>query len=202
MLYDLYLRLLSFYHVNKFKSFKTESDNSIIQYANAHWGEAAIEAIVKYAGVNINEVDKLGHSALHHAAMDGNEKNLKLLLRLGADINLATKDGQTALHEAIMFDQIGAVKILLNAGANVNQPNNDGWTALHEAAWQGDPATVELLSGADCNALSKSGETALDVTKKWNNLDAYKALMDSIGCVESQISNDASDLLCGADGVC
>ena len=41
------------------------------------------------AGVNVDQVDKLGRTALFTACLEGHENVAELLLRYGADVNLS-----------------------------------------------------------------------------------------------------------------
>lgn len=67
---------------------------------------------------------------------------------------------------------------LYKAGCNVNAADNDGRTPLMYAAWYRAPTAVRLLlmSGADIKARDKSGMTALDLARQFDNREIMKLL--------------------------
>jgi ankyrin repeat protein len=106
-------------------------------------------------------VDKL--SLLFHAARDGLDATVRLLLDRGADIHAKNWYGLTALHLAAGRGHEATVRLLLDRGANIHAKNYEDRTALHLAALDGLDATVRLLldRGADIDSKNNSGSTAL-----------------------------------------
>jgi hypothetical protein len=125
----------------------------------------------------IDSVDEYNRTALHHAAISGDEQEIVTLCKNGANINAQDHNGATPLHHASDAGQVAAVKRLLQAGADINAQDNEGITALHYSAsgkhfisvpnnWNKVPGRAgvarELLcAGADMNAQNKDGYTAL-----------------------------------------
>lgn len=70
-------------------------------------------------GVNINERNKEGVSALMIAAYEGHGKIVKKLLDKGAEINNASKSNNTALSYAAAKDHWNVVNVLLDYKADV-----------------------------------------------------------------------------------
>jgi hypothetical protein len=69
---------------------------------------------------NVDEVDHLGRTALHWAALSGSDEVLSLLLRNGASIDQQdTLDGLTALHYAAFYGHIKSTRLLVCAGASM-----------------------------------------------------------------------------------
>ncbi|XP_046645013.1 uncharacterized protein LOC124334464 [Daphnia pulicaria] len=65
--------------------------------------------------VGINDCDKFGVTALHHAAMASNVTTARQLFERGADVNCPDKFGRTPLHLAAFFAKdINIVNVLLN----------------------------------------------------------------------------------------
>jgi hypothetical protein len=62
-----------------------------------NWTTLGIEALFKYANVDVNHVDENGHTALHIAANARSEASCRALLERGADPNLRDLDGCTPL---------------------------------------------------------------------------------------------------------
>jgi ankyrin repeat protein len=65
----------------------------------------------------------------------------------------------------VVLDKLDVVKALLNAKAEVNTPDFMGLTPLHHAVHNQNAEMVELLlkNGADCDAPTKKGDTALRI---------------------------------------
>jgi len=69
-----------------------------------------------------------GKTALHVAAMKGNEELVQMLCDLGADVDLADNDGNTPLHYASAWGHITIVQLLIERGRQYNLRNNEGFT--------------------------------------------------------------------------
>lgn len=136
-------------------------------------------------GININETDLNGKTAIHHALMskDTDEKAIEEILKLGIKINVKDIYGRNELYEAIKevdaeyspsdLDRRAAViRILANAGVDVNEGDMYGITPLHLATTRGDlEILVTLLdAGADVTKKTKSGATVLHWSCKIYNM--------------------------------
>jgi len=104
-------------------------------------------------GSKLDETDKKGSTALHHAVHNGDAASVKLLVDAGADLNAQDKNGYTALHYAVVNKNSEMVDLLLKAGADTKKQDNNGLSPLHAAVINGDAASVDLLlkAGADTN---------------------------------------------------
>jgi len=113
-----------------------------------------VAAFLKQDPKLINARDIGGKTALHWAALYGQEKVMELLLAEKADVNSLDEDGFTPLHWAATFNQSDAAKVLLanKADTNLKVPKY-GWTALRLTVIHGHMATAEALlnGGADPN---------------------------------------------------
>lgn len=125
-------------------------------------------------GMNINEMNAFGLTALHVASQTLAKEAIETLLRLGARVNLpAPTTGRSALHFATRSSSskggvtlaAGAecVELLLQKGADVRKRDHDGKEALHFASQGGreDLVTLLLDHGADVNSLTSQGESPL-----------------------------------------
>jgi ankyrin repeat protein len=113
-----------------------------------------VAAFLKQDPKLINARDSGGKTALHWAALYGQEKVMELLLAEKADVNSLDEDGFTPLHWSATFNQSDAVKVLLANKANMNlKVQKYGWTALRLTVIHGHMATAEALlnGGADPN---------------------------------------------------
>jgi len=81
-----------------------------------------IEAVKKAieVGLNINDVDKAGDTALEIATTEGLIDIVVLLIDKGADVNAKNPSGFTALHSAAFFRHKEIVEIFIQKGADVN----------------------------------------------------------------------------------
>lgn len=118
----------------------------------------------------INELDKTGCSALHHASRLGNREVVQILVRAGANINIKDgKDGMTPLMFAALKGQVECMRALLEPGGSkrndVNQRSNLGYTAIDCAVIGSDttPEGVRLLieHGASVSSRDLDGSTIL-----------------------------------------
>ena len=100
-----------------------------------------------------------GHTPLMRAALDGNTKRVKELIRQGADINQRDDNGRTALMFAVINTHYETLKVLLEYGADVNAKSNRGGTALMGAASAGDLRIVQALLGKGVDLHARLPET-------------------------------------------
>ncbi|KAF9226585.1 ankyrin [Gyrodon lividus] len=70
-----------------------------------------------------------GKTALHMAALKGNEELVRMLCDLGADFDLSDNKGNTPLHYASSWGHIPIVQLLIDRGCQFAARNNDGFTA-------------------------------------------------------------------------
>ena len=126
------------------------ADNTLLE--NAEKMIPITEYFLK-KGIDANEKDEWGNTALINACRSGYETIMKLLLDNGANVNDKTNDGQTALMYASQYKW--DAKWLLEKGANVNEKDKWGNTALTYAFDESNFDGVRLLlnHGSDINGL-------------------------------------------------
>jgi ankyrin repeat protein len=142
-------------------------ENEPILHAAAARGQWLVAEALLEAGLDPDQVDRTGQTALMKAAAGGHDKAVASLLRLGATPDLADRDGWTALVHAAAHPSSGsvaAIRDLVRAGAAVNRrAGANGKTALMIAAEKGNElATDELLRSGAQPDLTSGGKTALD----------------------------------------
>ena len=129
-------------------------------------------------GVNVNEKDEYGSTALIYAVKNNNSNCVKVLIDNGADVNIKNIVGNTPLTIASKKGNIKIVKTLLSSGADPNLKGKYGWTALMNAVVPGHVNVVEELleKGADPNIKNDSGTTALSIAEKLEKTEMLKLL--------------------------
>jgi ankyrin repeat protein len=146
-------------------------------------------------GADAAAVDGAGFTPLMSAASNCNLDAVGMLLSKGANVNAANmfagevKFGKiqlihlTPLMLAAPFCSADVMKTLLDAGAKVNAKDIRDMTPLMlaVASEHQDLAVVNLLlkAGADVDAKSNMGETALDWAEKFGNREVIAALTAS-----------------------
>jgi uncharacterized protein len=155
-------------------SIKNDKGESAFLLSGAHIMKTLIDK-----GIDINQRDNNGNTALMKAAWRCSVDNVRILLDKGADVNIKNNVGETALMSAIAAsceDQkyIDLVRALLDKGADINARTKEGKTALMMAAEDGKIGIVKALleRGADPNEKDIYGRTALDFVQKSNLMDS------------------------------
>ncbi|KAK3725918.1 Transient receptor putative cation channel sub A member 1 [Vermiconidia calcicola] len=86
----------------------------------ASWPNLEMAEFLLQQGLDPNEQDGSGRTALMSACLEDNEEATALLLRHGAATQIADKGGSTPLSEAARRNYVSIVKMLLAAGACVH----------------------------------------------------------------------------------
>lgn len=113
------------------------------------------------SGINPNERNSTGWTALHCLGMRGLPVMARLLVEDGADLEATDSLNETPLITACRFGNKKLVPTLIELGANVNHVAKEKHTALWYAiSSMKDRATVRLLieSGADANETYEYGD--------------------------------------------
>ncbi|KAL8976460.1 MAG: hypothetical protein Q9205_007534, partial [Flavoplaca limonia] len=105
-------------------------------------------------GVDVNQTNDRGITALMSAAEAGYIDTVRVLLAAGADVNKPDVDGWTALMQAATKGHNEIVQTLLDNEANLEAATRGGITSLLWTARNGFVSTVRLLvdKGANMNA--------------------------------------------------
>ena len=146
-------------------------------------------------GMNVNERDSLGGTALHDAAWAGDLRMAQLLLDWKADPNARHQEGgSTPLHYAVITNHPEFAALLLSRGADPKAASGSGATSLHLAANRGFTTIIELLlsKGLDVNLPDSNGLTALDEAAWKGELEVARLLLAKSARPQSALSAAAA----------
>lgn len=135
-------------------------------------GKLRVVEICVESGMDIDEADPNGFTALAMAAYNGHDEILELLIKNKATIDARDRQGNTPLIHAASGPYPTTVKLLLAAGAEIDAVDagiNGGehFTALMMAAAMGNIEVVKVLlaAGANKEMLDDDGESAIDFAR-------------------------------------
>ncbi|KAL3500389.1 hypothetical protein ACH5RR_039482 [Cinchona calisaya] len=129
-------------------------------------------------GMDPNELDSSGRTALHIAASKGTIECVLLLLDYGADPNRKDSDGNVPLWDAILGNHEAVIKLLIDNGANLSSGDVGGF-----ACFAVEQNNIELLKdiikyGGDVTLLNSLGTTALHTAISEENVEIVKFLIE------------------------
>lgn len=136
----------------------------------------SVEQLIR-KGVDVDQKDEKGVTALIFASAVGDLKIIDTLLQNGANVNARPKTGYTALMVAARAGKVDAVQRLIKAGADVNARTYMGeglaYTPLIAAAWadQPQPEAINFLlkSGAAKDRVSIINAVTLSKERKFES---------------------------------
>jgi ankyrin repeat protein len=168
---------------------RTKDGSTLMHLASsAYNAQAALTFIRK--GIPIHMPNKEGAKCIHIAAIHGHVEVVKAIVTKGESVDCRTKDGFTPLHLAVKFAKLELVECLLGLGANLQlNAIKGGETALHLATLVDkgeDCVNLLIKSGADVDAVDRSGETPLHYACRANNIKAVRLLLEDGARIDMQ----------------
>ncbi len=106
--------------------------------------------------------NRVGWTALHFAAMSGENKVIKELVNDSAKINATTENGYTALSVAAANDKLLTVKLLYYLEADTSIRDNEKMSALDHAKKEKSQRIVDFLNNPEITVFDK---LSLEYTK-------------------------------------
>ena len=150
---------------------KNKWNQSPLNLASYFQDDPAYLAPLLDAGVDVNEKDCYGSSALDCANFMNNVRTARYLLSRGANINSQDSAATPALNHSIRNNAHECLSLLLELGPDLALKNDVGETALHLLARHADVRTLEMFETAeiedlDADAENKDGLTAWDLLRQ------------------------------------
>ncbi|MGJ4751420.1 ankyrin repeat domain-containing protein [Leptospira kmetyi] len=147
--------------------------------------ESTLKFLLESGAVLDDQKDAFCRAPLYYSILHERLKVAKLLIQSGADINVRDERGMTPLIFAIRSELFEFSKLLIEQGADPNlKDEKDGKTPLMFLLGGTflkknlDLAESILQKGADLDATSNSGSTALHFATFHNDLEAVRFLLD------------------------
>jgi ankyrin repeat protein len=163
---------------------------NIFQLRTSNLGDALIQAVKErdmtfvlrliQNGLDIDQKNSEGETALHAAVATSDFPMLDLLLTHGAKTENQLADGSTPLHTAVRFSSARSVQTLLDHNADIDLQDSSGDTPLMSAVKSDDLAIVYLLlnHGANLEKANKVGETPLLAAARYCAPETLQTLLD------------------------
>lgn len=150
--------------------------DNLLQYVAS--GDLKTVKLLLLTGLDINQTDHNGATALHNAAAQGHNQIVQLLLAHQAKINASDQLGSTPLIWAAYHGRLNVIELLIGAGAEIDRIPQFGPTALIAAIQSGKFAVVKVVlkNGADPKINSSGDISPLSAAKLSNRLKIYKLL--------------------------
>jgi ankyrin repeat protein len=145
----------------------TRNGMNACHLAAQNWRANVLELVLSL-GFKATACDDRGRSPCQIAVENGRVRNVSMLLDAGESVHVVNLDGDSLLHRASLKEvlprpqELEIVRLLLQRGADFRLTNDAGETPLH-AAKIADVAAVFIACGADINARTRGGQTALQM---------------------------------------
>ncbi|KAL3654755.1 RAC-alpha serine/threonine-protein kinase [Castilleja foliolosa] len=142
-------------------------------------------------GLDPNESDNNGRTALHIAASKGNKNCVLLLLDKGADPNSRDLEGSVPLWEAINGGHKPIIKLLSDNGATLDDCDVGLFSCAAAEKNDLDMLKELVLHGGNVTQpKSNGGTTALHVAVRKGNLETIKFLLDRGANIDTPDDSD------------
>ncbi|XP_076953994.1 potassium channel AKT1-like [Bidens hawaiensis] len=148
-----------------------------LSFATRRGDDLLLQKLLKQ-GLDPNESDNNGRTALHIAASQGSENCVLLLLDYGADPNCTDSDGNVPLWEAMMGNHETVILLLADNGATLSSGDGGQFSCI--AAEQNNLTLLKRIirHKGDATRARNDGSTALHIAVCEGNIEMVKFLLD------------------------
>ncbi|EPB68267.1 hypothetical protein ANCCEY_12648 [Ancylostoma ceylanicum] len=133
------------HYAAQFSEIKDRENRSCLMWAVCAGNVEVIEYLVRKTSPDRQARDNHGFTALHLAAMVGNENICKVLVRQGWNLSERDKLDNTPLHLAAGRGHTDVVRFLVTAGANMNEKDAMDRTPVYWACFGGQAHTLYCM---------------------------------------------------------
>ena len=129
-------------------------------------------------GMDVNDVNKHGKTALMLAAGAGHLDTVAVLIERSAHLDAQDIDGMTALTEAAASGHAKVVALLIEKGANANITNKYGATALTNSVFFGHEEATKALLASKTRLSEETTENAFLIAAGLGNIQLLTDLLE------------------------
>ncbi|KAI9448180.1 ankyrin [Lactarius indigo] len=129
--------------------------------------------------------DSSGRTALHVAALKGNEELVRMLCDLGADYDLPDNQGNTPLHNASAWGHIPIVQLLIERGCQFAAKNDSGYSPSDYAYSYSVRDTLESTARAQVEHNKRARRVFAQAAARGAELDGYETSVKDLGLKDS-----------------
>lgn len=153
-----------------------DRDGWTLLHQAAHEGQVAIMELLISKNAPLNELNNNGFSPLTLAIHENKIDAVNLLIKYKADLNICNPiSGETPLTTAAFYGFDDIVKALLENKVSPNK-TDEGKSSPLSVAKNSQIALRLIKAGADVNASTEKGETALTYHKGWRYIGHKETL--------------------------
>ncbi|KVH93767.1 Ankyrin repeat-containing protein [Cynara cardunculus var. scolymus] len=145
-------------------------------FATLRGDDLLLQKLLK-RGLDPNESDNNGRTALHIAASKGNANCVHLLLDYGADPNSRDSEGNVPMWEAILGNHEPVTGILKDNGATVSSGDIGQFACIAAEQNKLDVLKQIISFGGDVTLQKNNGSTALHVAVCEGNIEMVQFLL-------------------------
>lgn len=169
----------------------------------AHWNDLDTADALLRAGADANLANDYGVTPLALACLNGNLAMVQKLVAAKANPNALAQTGDTPFLNCVRSGNVDAVRLMIEARADVNLAERwRGQTPLMWAVAEKHAAVAKALvdRGAQVNARSKGGFTALQFAAQQGDIESAKVLLAAGANINDADPDDGMTALLTAIG--
>lgn len=168
------------------KQLTTKRDSIGIYLSQYAFGIAALRSnwdlVCHYVhqGVDINEQDREGNTALHLAALQRDQEGVHKLMRLSPDVNILNNDQVSPFHITVRNKAWDVAKLMIESGGNICLPDKHNDTVLKYLLEVAQADVLHFAVSRGCNIMAESvkDRTALHVLLFAGYYDTVREVVD------------------------